>query len=372
MESTNRTFISALDQLRGLAFLLVATYHGLQLFGAELAHARPFDPHRDWIISMNPFVAIIEEGHTGVGAFITLSGFILSLGVMGKRYSVSGFLIARALRIYPMLLVCTIIAALSIAALPGPSKLSRVLLTLLPFNAPGGIINAFTALFWAVRVELQCYIAFPLLMWLGAKRGNRALVPVVVAMILLRVVLVGLGWASARDLSYWTFWGRIDQFCIGMMSARLFNEGWRPPVPVLVPLVAVGCVLVAFNQLGGWPVDAGWKAIWPDLEALLWGSVIIVAANASTWRTMFGRILGWIGEISYSAYLLHFAIIATIVKYNLMFRATGNPIADALLTTVLMAIPLTLIAGATGFYVVERPALRRRPRYVSDGARASA
>ena len=54
----------------------------------------------------NPVISIIEEGYSGVALFIVLSGFILSLGAIGKVIDYRKFLTARVLRIYPMFMVC--------------------------------------------------------------------------------------------------------------------------------------------------------------------------------------------------------------------------------------------------------------------------
>jgi hypothetical protein len=42
-----------------------------------------------------------------------------------------------------------------------------------------------------------------------------------VALILRLLAILAMG-PNARDISYWTVIGRIDQFCIGMIAARLY------------------------------------------------------------------------------------------------------------------------------------------------------
>jgi peptidoglycan/LPS O-acetylase OafA/YrhL len=84
-----------------------------------------------------------------------LSGFILSTAPVGNTFNYKPFLIARLVRIYPMLMVCLIIAA----DIP-PTNLISVLTTLLPVNVSGGVGNTLAAMFWAVAVEFQCYLFF--------------------------------------------------------------------------------------------------------------------------------------------------------------------------------------------------------------------
>src|SRR5260370_20104975 len=115
--SKNRGYIAEIDQLRAMAAMLVLLYHGVQLFNPNVG-----------ITTANPVLAIIVEGHSGVGLFIVLSGFILTLGAVGKSISYKPFLIARILRIYPMLLVC-LLAAINV----GSRNTRSFLTTVLPF-----------------------------------------------------------------------------------------------------------------------------------------------------------------------------------------------------------------------------------------------
>jgi peptidoglycan/LPS O-acetylase OafA/YrhL len=94
----------------------VLFYHGLQLFGAQLALGSSFDLAQHWLRPSNPLLAINEEGHSGVGLFIVLSGFILSLRAIGNTVNYKPFLIARILRIYPMLVICLLVVRMSVRA----------------------------------------------------------------------------------------------------------------------------------------------------------------------------------------------------------------------------------------------------------------
>jgi peptidoglycan/LPS O-acetylase OafA/YrhL len=67
--------------------------------------------------------------------------------------------------------------------------------------------------------------------------------------------------------------------------------------------------------------------------------------------------------VSYSVYLLHFVVIYIItVKGWYLDFATG-PVVDALLTTLLIATPATLLLSALSYHVIERPFLALRSSY---------
>jgi peptidoglycan/LPS O-acetylase OafA/YrhL len=358
--SVNRKYMPEIDQIRAFAALLVLFYHGLQLIGARLAHGVAFDQSL-WLYSSNPLISIIEEGHTAVALFIVLSGFILSLGAVGNTVRYGPFLVARILRIYPLLIVFAIVAT-SIT----PSNMLSFLATVLPFNLPDGrIANDFTYMFWAVAIEFQCYLIFPFLIAFSNQQGSTILLRIILVAIVARALAVFVDAANARDISYWTVLGRIDQFCIGIIAARFYvgrklSAGWFLPAGL-----AAALMLCLFNYAGGWPTTDAWKIVWPTIEGGIWACFIVTYIAA-------GRLLpypiSWagakLGEISYSTYLIHFVVLSAIIKYELYVHLTGDGYYDALITTFLVALPLTVCIGVLTYSTIELPFLRIRPKYI--------
>jgi peptidoglycan/LPS O-acetylase OafA/YrhL len=78
--SRNRTYIGAVDQMRAAFALLVMFYHGQHWGGSP------------WPLAQNPLTAMLVEGHTGVGAFMVLSGFIFMQGTIDVRLDWRSFL----------------------------------------------------------------------------------------------------------------------------------------------------------------------------------------------------------------------------------------------------------------------------------------
>jgi peptidoglycan/LPS O-acetylase OafA/YrhL len=76
------------------------------------------------------------------------------------------------------------------------------------------------------------------------------------------------------------------------------------------------------------------------------------------------RTLEGIGRISFSIYLLHFAVIETLGAHGWLLRPFASAAADALLTTALVALPLVLALSAFTYATVERPFMALRRRYV--------
>ena len=76
------------------------------------------------------------------------------------------------------------------------------------------------------------------------------------------------------------------------------------------------------------------------------------------------RALARVGEVSFSIYLLHFAIIFAMARHRLIFESGLSPTADALLNTLVLALPATLALAALSYAVIERPFLEMRRRYL--------
>src|SRR5690242_20886503 len=99
MRSPNSQYNPAIDQLRGLAALLILYYHA----HSNLLPLISRTSYR-WPRTLNPVYAVLVEGHTAVGLFMVLSGFIFTQAALGQSVSYRSFLLNRFLRIYPLML----------------------------------------------------------------------------------------------------------------------------------------------------------------------------------------------------------------------------------------------------------------------------
>ena len=365
--SPNRQYLPAIDHLRCFAALLVLFYHGFELLGAQLAGQVSFVGARDWVHTLNPFMALVQEGHSGVSLFIVLSGFILSLGTIDKGIAYFKFIWARVLRLYPLLIVC--LAAAVLTKPWGSVSLYTIFISLIPISVAGNLQSVFTAMFWAVTIEFQCYLLFPFAMRLGNAYGVKALVGLILFTIALRFGVYWLqGGGSQRDLSYASIFGRFDQFLTGMIAARLHVSGKLAGLRARHLLASATLVLLsltAFNQAGGAPADGYWRLLWPTYEAAMWAIFIVTYFHAPlNPKYWISAIAAKMGEISYSSYLWHSVILAGVINMGLFLHITGQPHADAVLTTAFIVLPITLAVALISYQFVELPFLKLRPRYV--------
>ena len=363
--SNNRTYIPEVDQLRGFAAMLVLFFHGYILLGPIMAFGRSYDEGKDWQQPANYFVTILQEGHTGVALFIVLSGFILSLGAIGNQVKYSSFLIARLLRIYPLLIVFWLVAS---RVEQGPVDILKVLTTLIPFNVPsGGLTNGFVAMFWAVAIEFQCYLIFPFLLAFSNERGSKYLLQVIAVAFVMRCLAVFAFGADPKDIGYWTIAGRIDQFCLGIIAARLYVTHKPKAIWFLPAAVGIGAMLWIFNRFGGGASRAYWKLAWPTIEGAAWAFFIVtyIAAGRLLLKPIAWIVTG-VGVISFSIYLVHYPLIVLVMRNSLYLRWTGDGYTDALVTTLFIIAPLSILIAILTYHTIELPFLGMRPKYIKS------
>jgi peptidoglycan/LPS O-acetylase OafA/YrhL len=368
VQSPNQPYVAGVDHLRALAAGLILAYHGFQIFSAQFVFGGPFAVEQ-WVRTTNPLAALLVEGHTAVALFMVLSGFIFTRAALGQTIRYGAFIRNRLLRIYPLfaLLLATAVYARPDAFAPGPFLQTL----LLGANLPGRLeIGPFTAMFWAIAVECQFYLLFPFLLAFLQRSGWRWLGGALVLCLLLRAAAVLEG-AHARDLSYITLVGRLDQFLLGMALARSMREHarWWRPWTLPAAAIALLATIAVFHRLGGWPALSAWKILWPPIEGAAWagfiGGYLTVADRLPP---LLSRALAAIGTASYSIYLLHFVVIAQLAAHRWTWQPTGNGYLDALATTAAVAAPIVLAVSAVTYQVVERPFLQLRGPYLADGA----
>jgi peptidoglycan/LPS O-acetylase OafA/YrhL len=367
MKGKNITYMPAVDQLRAIAALLIIFYHGLHVIGYQLRFGQPFT-FDNWLHSDNPLLAALIEGHTAVALFMVLSGFIFTYGARDSTVRYSGFIVNRLLRIFPLFLLLYMTAVYLF-----PERYTLLGLVqgiLLQNNLPGAtFIEPFTSLFWTISVEFQFYLIFPFLLRFH-RQGGPAYLPMLIGLFLLiRLIGLALG-ANPRDYSYYTILGRMDQFLFGMMLAHIYRK--RPQLPIApwvglaLSTVGLGIALAGFHALGGYPSTAWYKIIWPTIEAALWACFIyfyLVLFNRP--HGWIGRCLAFVGEISFSLYLVHLIVIQLVLRQAVFVLPTNfDTSLNASITTALVVLPIAVALSALTYHLIERPFLNLRQAYL--------
>ncbi|PVX82176.1 acyltransferase family protein [Paraburkholderia unamae] len=359
MRSVNFSYDPRLDQLRGSAALLVFLYHAFHVFYGHW-HAFPGAFWAGWLV----------EGHTGVGLFFVLSGFLfMNIALAAPDIEWVPFMRNRLLRIFPLFVVMYVVATSVGRDAFRPADLFYLLFSNLG-EAPTS--NSFiTGAAWSISIEFTFYMVFPYLARFAIQYGAGWLIRLIALWVLLRCGAYFVT-EQATHMYYSTLLGRFDQFLIGMLCAMFVK---RMPVlherrlSILWPLAATCAVVLILGLLGSKasyqlpvPKQPVW-AVWGTLEALMWGGFVICY---SCWRGSLPKpaasLFSSIGEVSYSFYLLHGVVLFIFAHFTLPYFEKLNWRVGMMLVMVTL-LPLCLFVARLSYQVIERPWLQMRGRY---------
>lgn len=356
MKSRNIAYIPELDHLRLLAALLVFGFHYFHFYRGEW-RAYPDQP----------FLALIVEGHTGVGLFFVLSGFIfMTIALANREIDYRHFLRNRLLRIAPLFLVLFIVAI----SIGRDRFVATDLLYLVVTNlgdAPTSWHFA-TGPAWSISVEFTFYLVFPFLAAAALKRGPIFLVQFIALMLVIKLAAYHAT-ENSRHMLYSTLVGRFDQFLVGMLAAMAYArylpliQRWGRPLLVLAALV----VLVGAGIQARWLSYLAPEArqplgvVWGTIEAGYWALFVLAYLGARLpWPRRVGGALARGGEWSFSFYMWHALIIFTV--HQTLGPIGGNGAVGLVLNGVLV-LSATLAFAWLSYSLIERPFLDMRSRY---------
>ena len=331
--------IAALTGIRGFAALWVVFYHLRPIWNAT---------YPEW----TDCLAIARRGYLGVDLFALLSGFVISYTYASTLRNFSArssarYLWLRFARIYPLHIA---ILALFLLARNrfSVSGIAALLSQDMTFTRQVLLLNgwgfesefAWNAPSWTLSSEWLCYLCFPLLAPLTSRlTDGRIALGLAAASLTGTAVLLWLVGHAAFDAYLDWGWLRIGgEFIAGCWLFVAYRSGIA----------------------GGWPLG------WLGLAALLVGLklcttavpagsvaafAIVVFALAHSRQPLdllFGnRVSVYLGEISFSIYMIHWFIIenSALLKLNTI----------ALDIRGWIAIGAVLLAAAFLYEFVERP-----------------
>lgn len=359
MQSSAGSRYIALDHVRALAAFLVFAWHFLHWSNG---YPVPF--------AVAPVIfplALLDEGHTGVALFMTLSGYLFAKLLSETRFSFTGFLWNRALRLLPLLAVVIMLCGAITVANGGSAAayIASIAKGLLYPTLPNGG--------WSITVEFHFYLLLPGLLWL--LRKSKLLPLVVLILAIAGRALIHHQTGEVQTLAFWTLVGRIDQFVLGMLCFQCRSWIAHRHLPVVFLLLAFAAFYGYFDQLGGfyrYPSYPSPSPLWiylPMLEGAAFAIGIAWYDNSFTLpATGVSGFLGRIGEYSYSIYLLHIFFVAEWARWvheNLMDLSNFYLCVLWALAGFLLMVPI----GYLSFRFVETPFLNLRRPYVLGLAR---
>jgi peptidoglycan/LPS O-acetylase OafA/YrhL len=362
MKSPNIRYDPRIDQLRWLAALIVFLFH----FHVEYRS-------RSGTGLAGPWWGIVTEGHTGVGLFFTLSGFLFMRIAQHQGHIVyRDFVRNRLLRIFPLFLMIFLLAISIGRDRFQPQDIFYILATNLG-NSPTSA-SVVTGAAWCISLEFLFYLVFPFLARFTLDQGPRYLVKLLALMVLFKLFVYAENERSTL-MYFSTFVGRFDQFLVGMLAAVLYARQETRLVRWAAWLVPLALLLAVANsawQAGTAPFDPATRSpfwiTWSLQESASWALLIVawVAMRRPLPRRLEAALCHG-GKVSFSFYLLHAAVIHAAGRWVGLPHVTGHAPVDAVLLGA-GVYAVTWAIATLSFGAIEEPFLSMRRRYGSADA----
>jgi peptidoglycan/LPS O-acetylase OafA/YrhL len=360
MQSLNLQYNPRIDQLRWLAATIVFLFHfHLEyrvLGGAPLAS--------NW-------AALITEGHTGVGLFFTLSGFLfMQIALAQKTIVYRDFVRNRVLRIFPLFLTIFLVATSIGRDNFQPQDLLYLFATNLGHAPTSGTVVTGAA--WTISLEFLFYLVFPFLARFALERGKRYVLQLLVLMAFFKLAAYTVN-DNSTLMYFCTFVGRFDQFLIGMLAAMLYQQ-YQPTLQRHAPwLLVAAAALVVWDTatmhrlapFGATPKSSFW-IFWSMAESAGWAFFILAWVGfRPRLPDVVERVLCHGGKVSFSFYLLHMGLLHLLAQRVGLVHPTGRGWLDAALM-VAVSYGATWTLATLSYNSIEEPFLRMRRRYGAD------
>lgn len=341
-EFSSRRLVS-LQCLRGIAALMVVIHH--------VIHQSP------GFLSIWP----TEAWQAGVDLFFVISGFVMVYVTSKREQSATQFLAMRGARIVPVYWFFTLAAAALMFFVPQLARsneltVKHVVLSMLFLPHKSGTTGDLSPLVkqgWTLNYEMFFYVLFALAMAISLRRRTLLAVG---ALITLSAIGHALRMADIRPGAL-TFYldDIILEFALGMLIATAYLGGKLSLIrtPLAVALVGIGFVAMFALQTD----DLSKRALVYGLPA---AAIVIGALAFEEHVPLRLRLLPYIGDASYSIYLVHIFPIALLRAVWPLPMDGWFSLAAFMLTTFAVTIAL----GRLSYTLVEQPSLKLLRRWI--------
>lgn len=315
---------------------------------------------------------VARYGNFGVAFFFILSGFVLTWS-WRPTVGIGTFYWRRVARIYPLHIV-TLIVAIPVfySYSPDPQQtwvkpfdiavLVLCVLLLQGWSRDPAVLFAGNPAAWTLTAEMFFYAMHPFITRVLRLLSSRAALWAAVGVLGLSVgaraliILDPAGWLAGLP---WPIL-RLNEFVIGMCLAWSIRLGWRPRVPVFVPITLLVAFLLGLQIFQRVPYLAPvydvLASFVSEIMTALFALLICAFAAADLagkTRIARSRPLVLLGEWSYAFYLIH----ATLIYIVLGSLGPQHGVAGVIWILVLLGS--SIIAAWALHAFIERPVEKR-------------
>lgn len=346
----------SLDALRGLAALSVVVWHYQHFFYQAGVPASNLDR------SVQPFYAFLfffyERGYEAVQLFFVLSGFVFfwlyRSVIQNKEISAAKFFVLRFSRLYPLHFV-TLILIVVLQYFYTSTHSGRFVYQFndvyhfmlnLGFASEWGFQSgySFNGPVWSVSLEIVLYIVFFIACRLGltSLKGTAAIT-------LAGLLLFTISDHSAGALLCFFLGGMV--FHIYSLSARCGVESIKRHFTLSLALLTATILLYCAMLTAG---EQGLsKAMRLVLIAGVFPLLVMSLVLAETIIKDLGKSMAFLGDLTYSVYLIHFPLQLGFV---LIEDTTGRSFNYMDPWTFVFFMTTLIVISACSYHFLEKPA----------------
>jgi len=299
-------------------------------------------------------------GFLGVDVFFAISGFLMTSIILVEKRSHSfkfvAFYLKRIKRIVPaylFLLSCISLVMSMLLTENDFSHFKESLWASLTFSAnyyystfgeyfaPSSIELPLLHL-WSIAVEMQFYLLLPCLLIYVSDSRLKAILPVMIFTLLLYVGYQTFVLKEGGAMHF-SFGARLPEFFIGSWVAMVsLGDKWR--VGFANVMFFLGLVLIFGSLLF---INEDLLTIAPFGLIACVGTMLVVASSKNKYgHLLLNPMLIWLGNISYSLYLWHWPVLASIRYY------TGSY--DLSLSLLFVFVFFTALGALASYYFFEQ------------------
>ncbi len=346
----NKKNIASMEGIRGVAVFLVFIVH----------YAAVLEEHvgiNQQVHLYNLYSWLRNIGSVGVDLFFILSGFLIYGTIISKKRPFLPYMERRVIRIYPTYIVVFIFyLALSILVpesnkIPGEigKAISYLLQSFLVMPPLVSDIKPLMEVAWTLSYEMFFYIMTPFFVGLLQLRKWQAN-----QRILFFLLLTIMGYLYCF---YYHGHIRLLMFVAGIILFEVINKPQHKKVTPFLGVIAFVLSLVAIIQLMVFKIPHGtwWR------QVIIYVGFFMLCYECFTWQTPGARIfsftpLRWLGNMSYSYYLIHGLTVQFVIILSAKFYFT-TPLASSSSFFIfgIIVFLLSLVPAFFLFVFIEKP-----------------
>jgi peptidoglycan/LPS O-acetylase OafA/YrhL len=364
--------------------------NGLRFFAALLVVFGHVDLLKEYhgYSNLQSNLAVYELGRLGVTFFFVLSGFLITYLLFAEqqatgKISVRKFYVRRVLRIWPLYFLLVFLAFIVLPRIrffdiPGLTDnlpvYFRYTFPLFLLFLPQLALSIYPPVpyaepLWSIGVEEQFYLLWPLVV-----KSVRRFLPLALGIVIAGFLIKQLAFMLAsrsRDpeaVRYWNYFinyfyfTRIECMSIGAIGAWLVFKQKRSVLGFLYNRATQVIVYLLTAYL---LITEELKPVFNyTLYSVLFCVIILnIATNPRSLFKIEGRLFTFLGNISYSIYMLH--EIAIKISIAALTKFYGTSFADTASNVALYvaSIALTLLLASVSYLFYERKFLRLKSAF---------